>query len=106
MAPEHQGRYAGVALIKWGIEMSEQSGLPIYCESSPTTFTMYEKFGFKKLTREKLIHKKEVLGTDEDIEVPLMVRMPTAAGELSFEDWSDAGYPSWEKVPITNEIAA
>jgi hypothetical protein len=83
--------------------MSENSGLPIYCESSPTTFTMYQKFGFKIL-KEKLIHSKEVLGTEEDIEVPLMVRMPAAAGQLSFEDWQDLGYPSWDKVPITNSV--
>lgn len=83
--------------------MSENSGLPIYCESSPTTFTMYQKFGFKVL-KEKLIHSKEVLGTDDDIEVPLMVRMPAAAGQMSFEDWQELGYPSWDKVPITNSV--
>lgn len=104
MAPEFQGRYAGVALIKWGIELSESSGLPIYCESSPTTFKLYLKFGFKVL-KEKLIHSKEVLGTDEDIEVPLMVRMPSAAGELSFEEWQELGYPSWDQIPITNSVA-
>lgn len=83
--------------------MSEKSGLPIYCESSPTTFTMYQKFGFKIL-KEKLIHSKEVLGTEDDIDVPLMVRMPAAAGQLSFEEWQELGYPSWENVPITNKV--
>lgn len=83
--------------------MGEKTGLPIYCESSPTTYKLYQRFGFKIL-KEKLIHSKEVLGTEEDIEVPLMVRMPSAAGGLSFEEWRESGYPSWEDVPKTNQI--
>lgn len=98
VSPEHQGKFAGVTLIKWGLEVSDRVGLPIYCESSPTTFKLYQKFGFKVLKNEKLIHKKEVLGTDEDIEVPLMVRMPAVAGDMSFEEWQEAGYPAFEKA--------
>ena len=83
--------------------MGEKTGLPIYCESSPTTFKLYLKFGFQVL-EEKLIHSKDVLGTEEDIVVPLMVKMPTAARGISFEEWRERGYPSWEEVAKTRPM--
>jgi len=82
--------------------MGEKSQLPIYCEASPTTYKLYLKFGFKQV-KEKLVHKKELLGTPTDIEVPLMVWMPSGAAGLSFDEWRESGYPSWETVAKTNE---
>jgi len=82
--------------------MGEKTQLPIYCEASPTTYKLYLKFGFKQV-KEKLVHSKEVLGTPTDIEVPLMVWMPSGAGGLSFDEWRESGYPSWEAVAKTNE---
>lgn len=95
MDPKQQGRKAGVALIKWGIDLGDQLGLPVYFEASPTTYKLYEKMGFESL-KEKLVHKAEVVGTDTDIEVPLMVRMPSCAGGLTFKEWAARGYPAWE----------
>jgi hypothetical protein len=51
--------------------------------------------GFE-LLEEKIVHKAEVLGTETDIEVPLMVKMPSAAGGLSFAEWREKGYPAFE----------
>lgn len=82
--------------MQWGIDISNQSGLPLYIESSPATWKLYQKMGFERL-QESIIHKAEVLGTAEDIEVPLMVKMPAAAKGLTFAEWREKGYPAWEK---------
>lgn len=52
--------------------------------------------GFETL-KEKIVHKAEVLGTETDIEVPLMVKMPSAAKGMTFDEWREKGYPAWEK---------
>lgn len=88
--PRHQGRKAGAAIVKWGIDLCEGTGLPIYFEASPTTVGLYEKLGYSRLS-ETIVHKAEVLGTESDIVVPLMVRMPSAAG-MTFDEWRDKGY--------------
>lgn len=92
--PVHQGRKAGAALLNWGIDLGERTGLPLYFESSPSTVRMYEKAGFERLD-ETIVHKAEVMGTKEDIEVPLMVRMPSAAKGMTFREWRAKGYPEY-----------
>lgn len=94
--PEHQGLKAGMALILWGVDLADRADLPVYIEASPSTWTLYERVGFERIS-EKLVHKKEVLGTDEDIEVPLMVRMPSAANGMTFDEWREKGYPPLEE---------
>ena len=94
--PKDQGRKAGAFIVKWGIEMGELFALPIYIESSPTTYGLYEKFGFSKI-KKTITHKAALMRTEEDIVVPLMVKMPTAAGGISFDDWKDQGYPAWKR---------
>lgn len=74
--------------------MGEQAGLPLYFESSPSTVNLYKKMGFELLP-ETIVHKAEVLGTETDIEVPLMVKMPSAAGGLTFGQWRKNGYPEF-----------
>ncbi|KAF1812370.1 hypothetical protein P152DRAFT_33596 [Eremomyces bilateralis CBS 781.70] len=96
VTPEHQGRRGGVLLTEWGMELAERSGVPLYFESSPSTLAFYQKLGFETLS-EKIVHKKELLGTENDIEVPLMVKMPSAAGGMTFEEWRAKGYPKGYK---------
>lgn len=91
--PEHQGLKAGLALIQWGVDMTDRGGVPIYIESSPSTWKLYERMGFDRID-EKLVHKKELTRTEEDIDVPLMVRMPPGAKGMTFEQWRAKGYPS------------
>lgn len=86
--PKHQGRKAGALICKWGVEMAEAWQLPLYFEASPSSVGLYEKMGFQKLN-ETIVHKKEVLGTPEDIQVPLMVIMPRSLG-MTFDEWREA----------------
>ncbi|KAK7210377.1 hypothetical protein V2G26_017555 [Clonostachys chloroleuca] len=89
--PAYQGRKAGALLVNWGIELGENAMLPVYGEASPTTAALYRKMGFETL-EEKIVHKKETLGTESDIVVPLMVKMPSSCG-LTFAEWREKGYP-------------
>jgi tRNA threonylcarbamoyladenosine modification (KEOPS) complex Pcc1 subunit len=98
--PKHQGRKAGAAMVKWGIEMTEQLGMPLYFEASPSTAPLYSRMGYHTL-KEKIVHKAEDMGIDVDIEVPLMIRMPSHAGGMSFEEWREKGYPAWGKKEDT-----
>lgn len=93
--PDFQGLKAGAALVEWGIQTGDPSNLPIYIEASPSTWKLYERFGFQKID-EKMVHKKELTRTEEDIEVPLMVRMPAAAKGMTFDEWRKQGYPAFK----------
>jgi GNAT superfamily N-acetyltransferase len=94
--PKYQGRKAGMLLCQWGLHMGEATGLPVYFESSPSTVNLYKKAGFELLS-EKIVHKAETLGTPTDIEVPLMVKMPSVAAGMTFEEWRRNGYPAFGK---------
>ncbi|KAI1114539.1 putative GNAT family acetyltransferase [Nemania sp. NC0429] len=94
--PRYQGRKAGAAFCEWAIDLGNKTNLPVYFESSPSTVNLYKKMGFE-LMPETVIHKAEVLGTDMDIEVPLMVKMPSGAGGMPFDEWRRSGYPSFQK---------
>ncbi|KJK78709.1 hypothetical protein H634G_06085 [Metarhizium anisopliae BRIP 53293] len=103
--PQHQGRKAGQLLVQWGMQMGELAGLPLYFESSPSTVNLYKKMGFELLP-EKIVHKAEVLGTEKDIEVPLMVKMPSVAGGVTFQEWRQKGYPGFSKDALPVPVAA
>ncbi|KAM3474036.1 hypothetical protein MY5147_004486 [Beauveria neobassiana] len=92
--PQHQGRKAGALIVQWGIDLGEQAGLPVYFESSPSTVGLYKKMGFEVL-EEQIVHEAALLGTDEDIVVPLMVRMPSCAKGMKFKEWCETGYPEF-----------
>lgn len=83
-------------MIEWGIELSNETGLPIYIEASPSTYLLYRRMGFEILP-EKVIHKGEVIGTPNDIEVPLMAYMPACAKGLTFAEWRQRGFPLLEE---------
>ncbi|KAK5629193.1 hypothetical protein RRF57_004908 [Xylaria bambusicola] len=91
--PRHQGRKAAAALYELVLELGEKINLPVYFESSPSVVNLYKKVGFQLLS-DTVVHKAEVLGTEKDIQVPLMVRMPSKAG-ISFEEWRSSGYPKF-----------
>lgn len=105
VVPEYQGRSAGRALLEFAIYTADQLCLPLYFESSPTTVGLYRKLGFEELP-ERIVHKAELLGTETDIEVPLMVRMPSSAGGMDFAQWVAAGYPSLVKSRSSGKPAA
>lgn len=61
--------------------------------------------GFE-LLKENVVHKAEVLGTPTDVTVPLMIRMPSAAGGMSFEEWRSQGYPKFTGKPLSLQALA
>lgn len=85
--PDHQRRGAGRRLVQWGIDLAEQFNLPIYAESSAAAFRLYQKVGFEKVEDVKLPRSAEIVGAEEDLEVPIVVRMPVKEGKESLEKW-------------------
>ncbi|KAK3315674.1 hypothetical protein B0H66DRAFT_565736 [Apodospora peruviana] len=77
--PKFQGRGAGAALTQHIIDLGNRGQLPIYLESSPKSEGLYKKLGFERLSKEtaSVVHKKGVLGSEADVEVPLMVKSPS-----------------------------
>jgi hypothetical protein len=84
-------------MVSFGIDLCNRTGLPLYFEASPSSVGLYEKFGYERL-KETIVHKAELLGTEEDVTVPLMVRMPKFSGCLSFYEWKEKGYPSFSTL--------
>ncbi|KAI0539385.1 acyl-CoA N-acyltransferase [Xylaria digitata] len=91
--PDHQRQGVGRLLMQWGVSVAENFGLPIYLESTGLGYPLYEAMRFNKLTHAQIIHKAEVTGGSEDTEIPLMVRMPSKAKGMMFEEWVDKEYP-------------
>ncbi len=58
---------------------------------------LYKKMGFEVLD-EQIVHEAALLGTDEDIVVPLMVKMPSCAKGMTFSEWRETGYPEFTSV--------
>lgn len=79
--------------MSWGMNLADQLELPIYLEASKKGEGLYRKVGFETL-KEKIVHRPEVTGMTEGIEVPLMVRMPSAAGGVTYEEWAKRGFPA------------
>ena len=82
--PEHQRKGAGALLTQWGLDIAEQLQLPVYLESSPQARRLYSKLGFSEVG--KVSHEAAVLEEKEDVEIPLLVKMPSTLKE-SFEEW-------------------
>ncbi|KAI0019415.1 acyl-CoA N-acyltransferase [Xylariomycetidae sp. FL0641] len=91
--PAYQRKGAATLLMQWGIETADKLELPIYLEATDSGYPLYKKMGFEKLTHARVVHKAEVAGTAADVEVPLMVKMPSKARGMTFKEWCDKGYP-------------
>lgn len=78
--PDHQGLGAGSALVQNIVDLGNSLNLPAYLESSPESEGIYAKKGFRRIPADiaQVIHDKETLGTEEDVEVPLMAKLPEA----------------------------
>ncbi|KAF9878552.1 acetyltransferase [Colletotrichum karsti] len=93
--PEHQRRGVGALLTKWGLDMAELAGLPVYLESSPVGYPLYNRLGFETLD-EKVVHRAALVKKKKDVEIPLMVKMPSIAKGLTFKEWRAQGYPPFK----------
>jgi GNAT superfamily N-acetyltransferase len=91
--PDYRRKGIGRLLVQWGIDVAEQLGLPIYLESTTSAIPFYESIGFQAVKGESVVHKAEVTGDAEDVEVPVMFKMPSKANGVSFEEWAAKGYP-------------
>ncbi|KAF9892842.1 hypothetical protein FE257_000431 [Aspergillus nanangensis] len=92
--PDQQRRGAGRLLLQWGVDMSEQLGIPIYTEASESGLGLYVDAGFERLTHVGLVHRAEVIGGSADVEVPLVVRLTKDAHGLKFKEWAEMHYQS------------
>jgi predicted N-acetyltransferase YhbS len=80
--PKQQGRGAGSALLKWGIQKADELGLPAYLESSPDAHGFYKKYGFEDVE----VYEMDLSlygGPDKKHTAPMMMRQPrkTANGQ-------------------------
>jgi hypothetical protein len=74
-------------LTQWGVEVAEQLQVPLYLEATDKSVGLYKKFGFNLL--DSGVHlKAEVMESDNDVEAPVMVRMPSSAAGISLESWT------------------
>ncbi|KAK4656366.1 hypothetical protein QC762_311210 [Podospora pseudocomata] len=76
--PKHQGKGAGSTLVQAIVDLGNTIGLPIYLEATPTSENVYFRKGFRRVPAEiaQVVHEAAVLRTKEDVEVPLMVKLP------------------------------
>ncbi|KAI4163547.1 MAG: hypothetical protein LQ342_002819 [Letrouitia transgressa] len=44
--PDHQRKGAGRQLVKWGTDIADEAGLPIYLEATPSGLKLYRSMGF------------------------------------------------------------
>ncbi|KAF2014230.1 hypothetical protein BU24DRAFT_423247 [Aaosphaeria arxii CBS 175.79] len=71
----HRGRGAAAMLIKWGIEESEESGIPAYLEAGAQGRPIYAKYGFEQVGDIRKLDLKPH-GADVVFELVNMVRFP------------------------------
>ncbi|KAF2678956.1 hypothetical protein K458DRAFT_422618 [Lentithecium fluviatile CBS 122367] len=73
--PKQQGRGAGSALLKWGMQKADELGLPAYLESSPNAHGFYKRHGFGDVEIFEL--DLGFYGGPEKVHTaPLMIRQP------------------------------
>ncbi|KAL2794805.1 acyl-CoA N-acyltransferase [Aspergillus keveii] len=91
--PSHQRRGAGRLLVQWGMDLADQLRIPAYAEASKSGHALYKKMGWECLRHEKIeISNNNGDDSMKEIDIPLMVYMPRAAGGVRFEEWVRRGY--------------
>ncbi|CAI9637391.1 acyl-n-acyltransferase [Alternaria burnsii] len=73
--PDYQRKGIGELLFKRETTISQQTGLPMYIESSKEGVKLYERMGSRRL-KEKLVKSNETNGAGENEECPLYVWLP------------------------------
>lgn len=81
-APKKRG--IGQLLIDWGLDVGEKLQVPVYLESTRAGLVFYTKLGFEKLSQGAVV-KAEVTHVASDFELPVTVKMPSAARRMGFE---------------------
>jgi hypothetical protein len=84
-------------LTKWGVDVGDTLGVPVYLEATDASFKLYQKLGFQLLPKGVTL-QAGVIGK-EAVEAPLMVKRPTSATGLAFEDWIENKDPGMKRKP-------
>ncbi|OAL36935.1 hypothetical protein AYO20_03704 [Fonsecaea nubica] len=50
-SPKYQKQGAASLLLQWGLERADDRGLSIYVESAPAALRLYERHGFKEISK-------------------------------------------------------
>jgi len=78
-ASQHRRRGAGSLLVKWGIDMSETTGLPCYLQASEQGRRLYSHYGFQDIdTVEFNLSEYGLEGVEKMTE---MIRKPSASAK-------------------------
>lgn len=100
--PAHRRRGIASRIMQWGIDIADQLHLPIYLEATLMGVPLYEKLGFQLLKENFFVRNVGFLrergflelGSD-DLKIPIMVKMPSAAKGMTFEEWKEKGFPDF-----------
>ena len=65
--PEHQGKGLASRLLKWGLDQADKEDRAIYLQASQLAVGLYERHGFKVLTRPEVVSSEEKGGPLEMI---------------------------------------
>lgn len=90
MHPDYQRRGIGTLLTRPGLEVADQLGVPVYLEATDRAVQLYRKLGFEKQDQ-GVILSPEIVGGPQQLEAPVMIRMPVmrdGISELSVQDWT------------------
>lgn len=90
MHPDYRGRGVGTLLTRPGLEVADQLGVPVYLEATGRAVKLYQKLGFEK-QNQGVILSPEIVGDSQQLEAPVMIRMPImrdGTSDLSVEDWT------------------
>jgi hypothetical protein len=82
--------------MRWGIDVAEELCVPIYLEASAVAIKLYRRLGFQQVSGP--IVRADVVEREEDFEIPVMVKMPTAAKGMTLIEWVDSGRPALTHV--------
>jgi len=82
--PDYQRKGAGTLLLNWGTKIADQLDLPLYLEATMLGKQLYKRSGFEQV--DSVIHKAEIIREAEDLEIPIMVKMPQSSKE-AFREW-------------------
>lgn len=74
-------------LTKPGIDIAEQLRVPVYLEATDKAIKMYSDLGFEKL-RGGVHLGPEIVGGQDHLEAPIMVRMPASLDLANFSQWA------------------
>lgn len=75
--PDHWRRGAGGLLVKWGVDLANQNGLPAYVEATEKGSSVYRRGGF--IEKEHMSVDLSKFGAEEPYTARLMLYEPAVS---------------------------